>query len=144
MLLCCQPLLRTQGYIFTEPIIATGTQVTSVALVGGTMCHLPGPRSQVATTPSVGTKSQMSQVPPELHTQGRSAHERQTWAPSRLVPDTLLLPLQRALEHSPCAHLALYDIVLKPLGLIGNPEHSHREGEVECHLKEEGDEQSQG
>lgn len=47
-------------------------------------------------------------------------------------------PVERTREHCPYAHLALYDIVLKPLGLIGNPEHGHREGEVQCHLEGQG------
>lgn len=74
-----------------------------------------------------------------------SVCRRQTLLPSRLVPHALPHPWNEPLNILVYAHLALYDIILKPLGLIGNPEHSHREGEVECHLEGQGvNEQSQG
>lgn len=87
----------------------------------------------------------MSQEPPEPPAQGRIGWWEADTGPQQAGAPFPPPALERTHEYAPCAHLTLYDIVFKPSGLIGDPEHSHREGEVECHLEGQGvNEQSQG
>ena len=92
---------------------------------------------------TAGSRSQ--ELPETPHPgQGRFV-EGKHCSPAGWCPTLSPTPWNEPVNILVYAHLALYDIILKPLGLIGNPEHSHREGEVECHLEGQGvNEQSQG